>query len=580
MSFSTNQDSIQTQITNLQNQNQTWWKEAVVYQIYPRSFKDSNGDGIGDLRGIIEKLDYIQSLGIDVVWLNPIYPSPNADNGYDVSDYEGIMPEFGTMQDFDELLQGLHQRKIKLVLDLVVNHSSDEHKWFQQSKLSRENDHRDYYHWWPAENGKPPYRDSFFDTEGAWKYDEKTDSYYLHYFSVKQPDLNWENPVVREEVFKLMRFWLDKGVDGFRMDVISYISKDTDFPEITQEYLDKNDKGRWGIYYAKGPHLHEYLQQMNREVLSKYDIMTVGEGSGVTIEEAMNFVGDDRKELDMFFHFDGMYIGMLPGKYKQPDPAGWKLVDFKKLYSKWSDLFSDNGWGSIYLGNHDQPRMLSRWGNDAPEFAAASSKLLLTFLLTMRATPYIYAGDEIGMGNIKFDDINDYRDIETLNWYKKLEKDGEDTQKYMEGWKLTARDNSRTPFQWNDQENAGFTSGKPWIKVNPNFSMVNEASQEADPNSVLNYFKKLIRFRKNNPVLVYGDYTLLNEDHEQIYAYTRSMEDEKLLVLLNFSAQEAEYTSLQPIDTNAVLINNCPDLKLGQEKAFLKPYQAVIIKLK
>ncbi|WP_299287116.1 alpha-glucosidase [uncultured Mucilaginibacter sp.] len=581
MNFSANQNQTPNPTTNPQSPNQTWWKEAVVYQIYPRSFKDSNGDGVGDLQGIIEKLDYIKSLGVDVVWFNPIYPSPNCDNGYDVSDYEGIMPEFGTMQDFDRLLKGLHQRNIKLMMDLVVNHSSDEHEWFKQASSSKENPYRDYYHWWPAEKGKPPYRDSFFDIEeGAWKYDEKTDSYFLHYFATKQPDLNWENPVLREEVFKLMRFWLDKGVDGFRMDVISYISKDINFPEITQEYLDQNDKGRWGIYYAKGPHLHDYLQQMNREVLSQYDIMTVGEGSGVTIEEATNFVDEDRKELDMFFHFDGMYIGLLPGKYKQPDPAGWKLTDFKKLYSKWNDIFAEKGWGSIYLGNHDQPRMVSRWGNDAPEFAAVSSKMLHTFLLTMRATPYIYAGDEIGMGNIKFDDIHDYRDIETLNMYQKLQKDGEDTQKYMEGWKLTARDNSRTPFQWNDQENAGFTTGKPWIKVNTNFNVVNEASQDVDPNSVLNYFRKLIQFRKSHPILVYGDYQLLDEANEQVYAYARSLDDQKLLVLLNFSAQEAEYTSLQPIHTSAILINNYSDLKVGQEKVFLKPYQAVMINLK
>jgi len=577
-SFPQNPTSNRTAYSQINNRK--WWKEAVVYQIYPRSFKDSNGDGIGDLQGIISKLDYIKSLGVDVLWLNPIYPSPNCDNGYDVSDYEGIMPEFGTMEDFDALLQGLHQRNIKLVMDLVVNHTSDEHKWFQQSRSSRENPYRGYYHWWPAEKGKPPYRDSFFDVEeGAWKYDEQTDSYYLHYFSKKQPDLNWENPVVREEVFKLMRFWLDKGVDGFRMDVISYISKDITFPEITQQYLDKNDKGMWGIYYAKGPKLHDYLQQMNREVLGRYEVMTVGEGSGVTIAEAINFVDEDRKELDMFFHFDGMYIGLLPSKYKQPDPAGWKLTDFKKLYSKWSDIFAEKGWGSIYLGNHDQPRMLSRWGNDAPEFAEASSKLLHTFLLSMRATPYIYAGDEIGMSNIKFDNIKDYQDIETLNWYKKLKQDGEDTQKYLEGWKLTARDNSRTPFQWNNEPNAGFSSGQPWIKVNTNFTSVNEASQETDQNSILNYFRKLIQLRKNNPVLIYGDYQLLDEEHQQVYAYTRSLNNEKFLVLLNFSKENATFNLPQAIDAKAVLINNYDVFNPDQQKANLKPYQAVIVKL-
>ncbi|MVN22139.1 glycoside hydrolase family 13 protein [Mucilaginibacter arboris] len=557
-----------------------WWKEAVVYQIYPRSFKDSNGDGIGDLQGIISKLDYIQSLGVDVVWLNPIYPSPNCDNGYDVSDYEAINPEFGTMQDFNELLQGLHQRNLKLVMDLVVNHTSDEHKWFKEARSSRQNPYRNYYHWWPAENGKPPYRDSFFDVEdGAWKYDGQTDSYYLHYFSVKQPDLNWENPVVRKEIFKMMHFWFDKGVDGFRMDVISYISKDTNFPVITQEYLDKNDKGKWGLYYAKGPKLHDYLQQMNREVLSQYEIMTVGEGSGVTINEAMNFVDPDRKELDMFFHFDGMNLGLTESRYKQPDPAGWKLTDFKKLYSSWSDIFKEKGWGSIYLGNHDQPRMLSRWGNDTIAFREASAKLLLTFLLTMRATPYVFAGDEIGMSNIKFDDIGDYRDIETLNWYKKLQQDGEDTQKYLEGWKLTARDNSRTPFQWNSETNSGFSSAKPWIKVNPNFSAVNEALQQADPDSILNYFRKVIQLRKANPGLIYGKYELLDKDHEQVYAYIRSLDKQQLLVMFNFSTKEAEFNLPFNISHDAVLINNYQVLKLDRQKAYLRPYQSVIISI-
>ena len=560
--------------------NREWWKEAVVYQIYPRSFKDSNGDGIGDLPGIISKLDYIESLGVDVVWLNPIYPSPNADNGYDVSDYEAIAPEFGTMEDFNQLLEGLHQRNIKLVMDLVVNHSSDEHKWFLESRSSRENPYRNYYHWWPAEKGKPPYRESFFDVEeGAWRYDKQTDSYYLHYFSAKQPDLNWENPLVREEVFKMMRKWFDKGVDGFRMDVISYISKDTNFPVITQEYLDKNDKGRWGTYYAKGPKLHEYLQEMNREVLSKYDIMTVGEGSGVSIDDAMNFVDTARKELDMFFHFDGMDIGLLPIPFKQPDPAGWKLTDFKKIYSDWTDVFKEKGWGSIYLGNHDQPRMVSRWGNDLLQFAKASSKMLNTFLLSMRSTPYIFAGDEIGMSNIKFDDISDYRDIETINWFKKLRHEGSDIKKYLEGWKLTARDNSRTPFQWSDEKNAGFSSAKPWIKVNPNFTLVNEASQETDPDSVLKYFREMIRVRKNNPVLIYGDYELLDEDNEQVYAYTRTLGDEKLLVILNFSTETATFDLPQSINTDAVLINNYPGFKFDSQKASLKPYQSVIVKL-
>lgn len=557
-----------------------WWKEAVVYQIYPRSFKDSNGDGIGDLQGIISKLDYVESLGVDVVWLNPIYASPNCDNGYDVSNYQAIMPEFGTMADFEELLNGLHQRNIKLVMDLVVNHSSDEHKWFKEARSSRENPYRNYYHWWPAEKGKPPYRKSFFDVKGdAWKYDELTDSYYLHYFSVKQPDLNWENPDLRQEIFKMMDFWFEKGVDGFRMDVIPYISKDISFPVITQEELTKNYHGTWDDYYAEGPHLHDYLRQMNTEVLSKYDVITVGEGAGVTIDEALDFVDPARKELHMFFHFDGMAIGYLPGKYKQPDPKGWKLADFKKIYTDWTNVFKGKGWGSIYLGNHDQPRMLSRWGNDRPESREASAKLLHTFLLSMHATPYVFSGDEIGMSNIKFDNIEDYRDIETLNWYKELQQDGEDTKKYLEGWKTSARDNSRTPFQWSNEANAGFSSGEPWIKVNTNFTSVNEALQETDQNSILNYFRKLIQLRKNNPVLIYGDYQLLDEEHQQVYAYTRSLNNENFLVLLNFSKENATFNLPQAIDAEAVLINNYDGFNTDQQKANLKPYQAVIVKL-
>lgn len=557
-----------------------WWKEAVVYQIYPRSFKDSNGDGIGDLQGIISKLNYVESLGVDVVWLNPIYASPNCDNGYDVSNYQAIMPEFGTMADFEELLNGLHQRNIKLVMDLVVNHSSDEHKWFKEARSSRENPYRNYYHWWPAEKGKPPYRKSFFDVKGdAWKYDELTDSYYLHYFSVKQPDLNWENPDLRQEIFKMMNFWFEKGVDGFRMDVIPYISKDISFPVITQEELTKNYHGTWDDYYAKGPHLHDYLRQMNAEVLSKYDVITVGEGAGVTIDEALDFVDPARKELHMFFHFDGMAIGYLPGKYKQPDPQGWKLADFKKIYTDWTNVFKGKGWGSIYLGNHDQPRMLSRWGNDRPESREASAKLLHTFLLSMHATPYIFSGDEIGMSNIKFDNIEDYRDIETLNWYKELQQDGEDTKKYLEGWKTSARDNSRTPFQWSNELNAGFSSGQPWITVNANFNTVNEASQENAPDSILNYFRKMIQLRKDNAVLIYGEYEILDEGHPQVYAYTRSLEGQKMLVMLNFSSKDAEFDMPLSVTSDAVLINNYPQLDSNQQKAYLKAYQAVIIKL-
>ncbi len=394
--------------------DQKWWKEAVVYQIYPRSFQDSDGDGVGDLKGIIQRLDYIKNLGIEVVWLNPIYGSPNADNGYDISDYRSIMKEFGTMADFDLLLQEMHKRGIKLVLDLVVNHCSDQHEWFKQSRMSRENPYRNYFHWWNAERGKPPFRPGNFEVDGsAWRFDSLSNAYYLHYFSYKQPDLNWENPKVRHEVYDMMKMWFDKGIDGFRMDVIPFIAKDTTFPVITQKDIDEKYEGRWDVYLASGPKLHEYLQEMNREVLSKYDVMALAEGAGTTKATALNFVDPARKELDMSYHFDGVSLGYEAGYFKKMNPK-WSLVEFKKIYSDWDYVFAEKGWGTVYLGNHDQPRMVSRWGNDAPEYREASSKMLSTFLLSMRGTPYYYYGDELGMSNIKFDKIEDYRDIETL----------------------------------------------------------------------------------------------------------------------------------------------------------------------
>ncbi|MCZ8230081.1 alpha-glucosidase [Flavobacterium sp.] len=497
---------------------------------------------MGDLKGIISKLDYIKSLGVDIIWLNPIYSSPNADNGYDISDYQNIMKEFGTMQDFDALLKGLHQRGIKLVMDLVVNHSSDEHKWFQESRKSRDNPYRDYYHWWPAEKGKPAFRPGAFEADGSgWRYDKTTDSYYLHYFNFKQPDLNWENPKVRQEIYSMMRWWLDKGIDGFRMDVIPFISKDTSFPVITQEELNKNYQGRWDVYMGSGPHLHEYLQEMNREVLSKYDCISLAEGAGMLTSTALNFVDADRNELNMGYHFEGTNLGYIPGYFKKMGP--YSLVDFKKIYSDWDAVYQTKGWGTIYLGNHDQPRMTSRWGNDAPEYQSFSSKLLTTFLLSMRGTPYYYNGDEIGMVNAKFDKIEDYRDIETLAEYERLQKTGGDLKQFIEDQKTGgARDNGRTPFQWNATPNAGFTEGNPWLKVHPNHLTINAESQENDADSTLNYFRKLVQLRKKEPILIYGSYTLLDEENENIYAYLRELNGRKILVLLNFTSQEALFS--------------------------------------
>lgn len=549
-----------------------WWKEAVVYQIYPRSFKDSDGDGVGDLKGIISKLDYIKSLGVDVVWLNPVYASPNDDNGYDISDYYDIMSEFGTMEDFEQLLKGLHQRGLKLVMDLVVNHCSSEHEWFKQARSSRDNPYRDYFHWWSAEKGKPPKRFSFFDVNSnAWKYDSLTNAYYLHYFSEKQPDLNWENPVVRQEIYKMMRFWFDKGIDGFRMDVIPFISKDTAFPELPEEY-----HGDFVKYYANGPHLHEYILEMNREVLSKYDIMTVAEGAGVSFDKALAFVDPGRQELNMLYHFDGMNLGYLPDQFKVPDPDGYSLVEFKAIYSRWDAVFAEKGWGTIYLGNHDQPRMVTRWGNDSPEFRELSSKMLSTFLLTMRGTPYYYSGDELGMANIKFDKIEDYHDIETINIYRKVENEKGDLKEFLEAQKISARDNGRTPFQWDGTPNAGFTSGIPWLKVNPDYKSVNVTDQEEDPNSTLNYFRKLVALRKKELALVYGRYKLLDAENPDVYAYIRELDGKKIIVLLNFKAKQSIQNTGIDLTKAKLLLNNYADRGDGTQ---LRPYEAVICEL-
>jgi oligo-1,6-glucosidase len=547
-----------------------WWKEAVVYQIYPRSFKDSNGDGIGDLRGIIEKLDYIKSLGVDVVWLNPIFSSPNDDNGYDVSDYRGIMEDFGNMADFDEMLAGFHARGIKVVLDLVANHSSDEHFWFQESRKSRDNPYRNYYHWWDAENGLPPKRWSFFDEEAnAWKYDETTNSYYLHCFSVKQPDLNWENPKLRQEIYDAVRFWFEKGVDGFRMDVITFISKDLPFKELPEKY-----NGNFVQYYAEGPKLHEYLQEFNREVLSKYDIMTVAEGPGTTSENVMNFVDEDRNELNMSYHFEISDLGHKDLAKKLMDPDGWSFTKFKEIFRKWDEVFEHKGWGTVYLGNHDFPRMVSRWGNDSTQFREISSKMLTTFLLTMRGTPYYYFGDELGMTNIRFDNIEDYRDIMTINLHKLISSEGGDLQEFMESQKLIGRDNGRTPFQWNASENAGFISGKPWLKINPNYTEINAEIQDKDANSPLNYFRNLITFRKENHALIYGKSKYYDLGNESVFAYSRELDGRKLLILINFKENKAAADVPFDLDSAKCLFGNYADFD-----GTLKPYQAVIFEV-
>lgn len=541
-----------------------WWKEATVYQIYPRSFKDTDGDGVGNLKGIISKLDYIKSLGIDAVWLNPIYESPNDDNGYDISNYRAIMKDFGNMKDFDLLLKGMHERGIKLIMDLVVNHSSDEHEWFKQARSSRDNPYRNYYHWWPAEKGKPPYRWSFFDVNSdAWKYDAQTNSYYLHYFSQKQPDLNWENPKLREEVYEIMRFWLDKGIDGFRMDAFQFASKDTTWPELPKGFEKNIIK-----YYGVGPHLHDYLQEMNKEVFSKYDIMTVAEGAGSTPEDALQFVDPDRKELNMAYHFESVDIGK--------HISNFGLEKYKAVFSRYDEAFKDKGWLSIFLANHDQPRMVSKFGNETPEYRELSSKMLTTFIYTMRGTPYYYMGDEIGMTNIRFESINDYNDVDTRNKYTNLKNKGGDTLAFLEEQKQVSRENGRTPMQWDNTENSGFTTGMPWLKVNPNYNEINVQKQEQDPESILNYFRKTVQLRKNNLILVYGKYSLLDKENPDVFAYLRELDGKKVLVLLNFTDKNTSYNLNLKLGKNEVLLNNYNDTaKVKNNK--LRPYESLVI---
>ena len=556
-------------MTKNSQQERNWWKEGVIYQIYPRSFKDTSGNGVGDLQGIIQKLDYIESLGVTMVWLNPIYESPNDDNGYDISDYRAIMKEFGTMTDFDELLQGLHKRNIKLVMDVVVNHSSDEHEWFQQSRSSRDNPYRDYYHWWPAEKGKPNHRWSFFDENSdAWKYDKQTDAYYLHYFSQKQPDLNWENPKVRQEVYDIMKFWADKGVDGFRLDAFQYVSKDITFPPFPEGY-DINIPNVIK-YHGMGPHIHTYLKEMYEQVLSKYDVFAVSEGVGSTLEDAHNLVDEDRKELQMAYHFEATDMVTTLEKCT--------LAQFKESFTKWDTSFAEKGWISIYLSNHDQSRFVNRYGSDKPAFKDYSAKMLNTFILSMRGTPYTYYGDELGMTNIGFTKIEQYKDIAAINGYKKAATDGENLDLHLKNLNLLSRDNGRTPMQWDDTNNAGFSSETPWLPVHENHTTVNVANQQNDHNSVLNHFRKMVALRKDNLLLVYGEYEIIQEEHPTIYAYSRTLDDEQMKILLNFSELTSKINLSNLVQIKEVLINNYNELLIDKNTITLQPYQAVVLK--
>ncbi|MDU1230603.1 MAG: alpha-glucosidase [Clostridium sp.] len=543
-----------------------WWKECVVYQIYPRSFKDSNGDGIGDLKGIIEKLDYLNYLGIDVIWLSPVYKSPNDDNGYDISDYQNIMDEFGTMKDFDELLRECHKRNIKIMMDLVVNHTSDEHSWFMESKKSKDNEYRDYYVWKEGINGQPPNNWGSVFSGPAWQYDEETQMYYLHLFSKKQPDLNWENPKLRNEIYSMMKWWLDKGVDGFRMDVINFISKDQNFPN--------GENGDFGPYAMNGPRIHEFLKEMKQMVLKEKDLITVGEMPGVTVEQGNLYTGKDRDELNMVFQFEHMDIGN--GEFGKWHKNSFKLTELKRIMTKWQKGLENNGWNSLYWNNHDQPRVVSRFGDDK-KYWNKSAKMLATCLHMMQGTPYIYQGEEIGMTNVAFEKLSDYKDIEILNAYEDLVvKKGRSHEEMMQGIYDRGRDNARTPMQWNDSENGGFTLGTPWIKVNPNYKSINVEEEINNEDSILNYYKKLIKIRKDNEIVVYGKYDLLLEESEEIYSYMRTLNNERLLVICSFSKEETTFNLPSEVVYNSkkLLIGNydvCIDEQLENIK--LRPYE-------
>ena len=547
-----------------------WWKEAVVYQIYPRSFCDSNGDGIGDLNGITSKLDYLKELGIDVIWLSPVYKSPNDDNGYDISDYEDIMTEFGTMDDFDKMLAAAHERGIRIVMDLVVNHTSDEHPWFVESRSSKDNEKRDYYIWKEGKEGKEPTNWGSAFSGPAWKYDEKTDMYYLHLFSVKQPDLNWENPKVRKEVFDMMTRWCEKGIDGFRMDVISLISKPEGYPDAKVVGL----YGDMGIC-ANGPKVHDYLKEMNEKVLSKFDIMTVGETAGVTLEEAKKYANTDGSELNMVFQFEHMDLD--GGEKFKWSTKPMPLVPLKENLSKWQKGLDGVAWNSLYFCNHDQPRIVSRLGDESDAYRELSAKCIATCLHMMQGTPYIYQGEELGMTNTVFNSVDDFRDLESINAYRELVESGLYTDEDMFP-KIAhkSRDNARTPMQWDASENAGFTTGKPWIAVNPNYKKINVADQLKREDSVFHYYQKLIRLRKENEIIVYGNYELLLPEDENIFAYIRTLDNQKLLVVCNFSKSEQKF-DFSGYENAKVLISNYN--RDARKDGILKPYEATVLLL-
>jgi oligo-1,6-glucosidase len=563
--------------------DEPWWRSAVVYQVYPRSFADSDGDGIGDLRGIIGRLDHLARLGVDVVWLSPIYPSPQDDAGYDISDYEDVDPTFGTLADLDELIAELHRRGMKLLMDLVVNHTSDEHPWFVESRSSPDSPKRDWYWWRPPRTGMQPGQpgaeptnwQSFFSGP-AWELDEASGEYYLHLFARKQPDLNWENPQVREAVYAMMRRWLDRGVDGFRCDVINFISKavspDGTLPD--GPVLAGGPYGDGSAAFICGPRIHEFLAEMHREVFAGRDaallakeFLTVGEMPGVTVEDAALFTDPARAEVDMVFQFE--HVSLDAGVTKW-DLRPFRLRDLKASFGRWQAGLAERGWNSLYWNNHDQPRIVSRWGDDGA-FRVQSATMLATVLHLHRGTPYVYQGEELGMTNMPFGSIDDFRDIESLNHYAAAVARGDDPEQVLTALRVKSRDNARTPVQWDDSPHAGFTCGKPWIDVNPNYLEVNAAAQADDPSSVFTHYRRLIELRHTEPVVALGDFTMLLPDDDTVYAFARRLGDVELLVLGNFSGDEV-HAAVEGWDGTELVLGNYPDA--GADVTALRPWEA------
>ncbi|MFJ5427874.1 alpha-glucosidase [Pectobacterium actinidiae] len=527
-----------------------WWKEAVFYQVYPRSFKDSNGDGIGDLKGLTEKLDYLKTLGINAIWINPHYDSPNTDNGYDIRDYRKIMKEYGTMDDFDNLIAEMKKRDMRLMIDVVVNHTSNEHKWFVESKKSKDNPYRDYYIWRDGKDGTPPNNYPSFFGGSAWQKDNVTQQYYLHYFGVQQPDLNWDNPKVREEVYDMLRFWIDKGVSGLRMDTVATFSKNPAFPDLTPEQL-KN----FAYTYTQGPNLHRYIQEMHQKVLAKYDVVSAGEIFGVPLEEAAPFIDQRRKELDMAFSFDLIRLDRaVEERWRRND---WTLSQFRQINNRLVDMAGQYGWNTFFLSNHDNPRAVSHFGDDRPEWRIRSAKALATLALTQRATPFIYQGDELGMTNYPFTSLSEFDDIEVKGFWQDFVETGKvKPDVFLENVKQTSRDNSRTPFQWSNAEQAGFTTGTPWFRINPNYKNINAEDQTQNPDSIFHFYRQLIALRHATPAFTYGAYQDLDPNNNEVLAYTRELNQQRYLVVVNFKEKPVHYALPKTLSIKQTLLES------------------------